>query len=129
MRAILYISAALALCCSAASAADWVKIGGSPTGVTVYYDRDNATYKEAQVDAWVRVVYPAPQPLSGGGSAAELRTHYLIDCTARTISSTGVEFYDAGGTRVRSVVPDTKEEPINMQTPGGAVGKLYCQNW
>jgi hypothetical protein len=129
MRAILYISAALALGCSAANAADWVKIGGSPTGVTVYYDRDNATYKDAQVDAWVRVVYPAPQPLSGGGSAAELRTHYLIDCTAHTISSTGVEFYDAGGTRVRSVVPDTKEEPINMQTPGGAVGKLYCQNW
>ena len=34
MRAILYISVALALGCSAARASDWVKIGGSPTGVT-----------------------------------------------------------------------------------------------
>ncbi len=130
MRAILYISVMLALGCSAASAADWVKIGGSPTGVKVYYDRDNATYKEAQVDAWVRIVYPSPQPLGGGGgAAAELRTHYLIDCMARTISSTGVEFYDADGALLRSVVPDAKEEPINLQTPGGAVGKMYCQNW
>jgi hypothetical protein len=130
MRAILYISVLLALGCSAASASDWVKIGGSPTGVKVYYDRDTATYKEAQVDAWARIVYPAPQPLSGGGgAAAELRTHYLIDCMARTISSTGVEFYDADGTLLRSVVPDAKEEPIAMQTPGGAIGKLFCQNW
>lgn len=129
MRKILYIPVILALLPVPAFATDWVKIGGSSTGVTVYYDRDSATYKEAEVDAWARIVYPKPQPLSGGGEAAELRTHYDIDCMARTISSIGVEFYDAGGTLLRSVVPDPKPEAINMQTPGGAIGKLYCQNW
>jgi hypothetical protein len=112
----------------AAQAMDWVKIGGSPNGVTVYYDRDNAAFKDAQVDAWDRVTYPAAQTLAGA-TFNEMHSHYDIDCLQRTVSTLGVELYGADGALVKTLTPDPRNVPVNPQSPVGAIAKLYCQNW
>jgi hypothetical protein len=128
MRKLLYIPVMLVFLPLAAQATDWVKIGGSSNGVTAYYDRDNATYKEAQVDAWDRVTYPVAQTLAGV-SVSEMHSHYDIDCLQRTVSTLGVELYGADGALVKTLTPNPADVPINPQSPAGAIAKLYCQNW
>ncbi len=128
MRKLLYIPVMLAFLPPAAQATDWVKIGSAPNGMTAYYDRDTAKSADARVDAWDRIVYPSAQTL-GGATFRRVHSHYDIDCLQRTVNTLGVELYDADDTLVKTLTPDPAAVPVNPQSPAGAIGKLYCQNW
>jgi hypothetical protein len=117
---------------ASAQAANWVE-AGSKGGTTAYYDTDSAKLVVGHVDFWGKIVYTTGHQISDGSSRdkmvtfVEMRSHYDIDCTAQKMSASEVQFYDATGVLVRTMlsppIPPVATKPASF---GGIVAGKNC---
>ena len=133
MRELVFVSALLF--CTAAQATDWVKLGSSPSGVTIAFDRETTRLAYDHVTIFDRVVYPSAQQTADPGAPGrpiafvEVRGQHDIDCTARTVINTELKYLDAGGAVVRTVKSDGPAVPVVPGSSNAVLAKMYCPNW
>ena len=112
--------------CMPAKAADWVSLGKAGAVDQYFYDRSKLTIKEDQITYWKKVVFAAPQVISGKEVASGLLRE-RIDCAEHTAKLISYLYYATSGDTVEYLAKDESEAaPIIPDTVGDAFEQKLC---